>query len=384
MKQVYCLNNISNIGLSALPSAYQVTKDLESSDAILVRSAVMHEMLLPNNVKAVARAGAGVNNIPLDVYGKKGIVVFNTPGANANAVKELMIAGMLLASRDIYGGMKWLEANIHDEQIAKTVEKEKAKYGGTEIFGKTVGIVGLGAIGILFANACSALGMNVVASGRSLASLEAKRSSLPKNIVLVETKEEVYKVADFISLNLPLDASTKGMINQEAISLMKDGVVILNFARDSLVNDNDLRVALDSRKVRSYVTDFPNYATVNMNHVIAIPHLGASTEEAEDNCATMAVNQIVAFIEDGSIINSVNYPNMELGPRKMKHRICMLHDASVDVTSHITKILAQTHGILSKTNQTFGYTVIETNEYNQAEFDQQINNIDGIYRTLYL
>ncbi|HOI46654.1 MAG TPA: 3-phosphoglycerate dehydrogenase family protein [Bacilli bacterium] len=384
MKQIYCLNNISTIGLSALPSTYQVTKNLEASDAILVRSAVMHDMLLPNTVKAVARAGAGVNNIPLDVYGKKGIVVFNTPGANANAVKELMIAGMLLASRDIYGGMKWLEANKHDEQIAKTVEKEKANYGGTEIFNKTVGIVGLGAIGILFANACSALGMKVVASGRSLASLEAKRSSLPKDIVLVETKEEVYKVADFISLNLPLDASTKGMINHEAIALMKDGVVILNFARDSLVNDEDLRTALDSRKVKSYVTDFPNSKTVNMNHVIAIPHLGASTEEAEDNCATMAVNQIVAFLEEGTIINSVNYPNMELGPRKMTNRICILHDAAVNVSSQIINVLDQAHGILSKTNQTFGYTVIETNAYNQAKFDQEINKIDGIYRILYL
>jgi D-3-phosphoglycerate dehydrogenase len=380
MKQVYCLNNISKVGLSVLPTNYQLITDVNHADAILVRSAAMHEMELPNSVLAVARAGAGVNNIPLDKYGKSGVVVFNTPGANANAVKELMIAGMLLASRDIYGGMKWLEANKADDQIAKTVEKEKARFGGTEIFGKTIGIIGLGAIGLLLAHACSALGMKVIASDQSLAYLETKRSQLPNSIQLVETKEEVFQVADFISLNLPLNASTKGMINKQSISMMKDGVIILNFARDSLVNDDELEVELQSRKVRSYITDFPNAKTVNMDHVIAIPHLGASTDEAEDNCAMMASRQIVDYLEDGVIVNSVNYPMMNIGPKKMKHRICVLHDALIDLLTLIPTTSNNSYGVFQKKNDTFGYTIVETDSDYALELKKVFEQQRNVYR----
>ena len=362
MKKVLCLNKISPIGLQTLPHDYEVTTQIEEAVAILVRSAVMHEMVLPDNVLAVARAGAGVNNIPLDAYAKEGVVVFNTPGANANAVKELTIAGMLLAARDIHGGMKWVEANKGDVEINKSMEKAKAAYAGTEIQGKTLGIFGLGAVGSLVAHGAYGMGMKVVAYEPSQATIEKNRHLLPPNIVIVASSDELYAVADYISLNVPLLPATKGMINRESIAKMKDGVVIVNIARDAIVNDEDIKVALESGKVRKYVTDFPNYATANMMGVVAIPHLGASTKEAEDNCATMAVAQIVNYLENGNIVNSVNFPNIELGPKTDAHRIVLLHEAVEGISGQIIKVV-ETRGvvknIVSKVKGNLGVTLVD-------------------------
>lgn len=362
MNKILCLNKISPVGLQTLPKDYEVTSEIKDASAILVRSAVMHEMVLPDNILAVARAGAGVNNIPLEAYAKEGIVVFNTPGANANAVKELTIAGMLLAARDIHGGMKWVEANKGDVEINKNMEKAKAVYAGYEILGKTLGIFGLGAVGSLVANAAHGMGMRVVAYEPSQATIERNKDLFPNNIVIVNSSDELYAVADYISLNVPLLPATKGMINRESIAKMKDGVVIVNIARDAIVNDEDIKVALDHGKVRRYVTDFPNFATANMTGVIAIPHLGASTEEAEDNCATMAVAEIVNFLENGNIVNSVNFPNLELGPKTDAHRIVILHDAVDGISGQIIKAV-ETRGIVknivSKVKGNLGVTLVD-------------------------
>ncbi|MFA5421964.1 MAG: 3-phosphoglycerate dehydrogenase [Bacilli bacterium] len=362
MRKILCLNKISPVGLKTLPHDYEVTGEINEADAILVRSAVMHEMALPDNVLAVARAGAGVNNIPLDVYAKLGVVVFNTPGANANAVKELTMAGMLLAARDIHGGMKWVEANKEDVEINKNMEKAKAAFAGTEILGKTVGIFGLGAVGSLVAQGARGMGMRVVAYEPSQATVERNRPLLPNDIVLVANADELYAAADYISLNVPLLPATKGMVNRESISKMKDGVIIINLARDAIVNDDDICEALKAGKVRRYVTDFPNHATANMDGVVAIPHLGASTEEAEDNCAAMAVAQIVNYIENGNIVNSVNFPNIELGPNTDTHRVIVLHDANEILSGQIIKAV-ESCGVVkkmaSKIKGSFGVTLVD-------------------------
>ncbi len=334
-RRVHCLNKISPVGLKVLPANYSISDSLENSDAVLVRSAAMHEMELPESVKCVARAGAGVNNIPLDKYASKGVVVFNTPGANANAVKELTIAMMLLAARDIRGSMEWVKANKEDPEINKSMEKAKGAFAGTEILGKTLGVIGCGAIGALVADSASKLGMNVIAVEPSEATRERYKDLL-SNVRFVENKE-LYEKADYISVHVPLLDATKGMLNKDAFALMKDGVIIVNAARDALVNDDDLKVALESGKVRRYVTDFPNAKTANMEGVVAISHLGASTEEAEDNCAAMAANQVVNFIENGNIVNSVNYPNLTLGNRTGK-RVVVLFEATADVNEIVKAV----------------------------------------------
>lgn len=377
MKYVHCLNAISKVGLQELPKTYEVTQDIHLASAILVRSAQMHELSLPKSIKAVARAGAGVNNIPLDLYAKQGIVVFNTPGANKNAVKELIIAGMLIASRDIVGGINWTKDYKEDPEIAKSVEKAKSQFGGTEIAGKTIGIVGLGAIGMELAKACIALGMKVIANEPNIAAID--RLDIPENMVIVKTKEEMLSACDFISLNLPLLPQTKHMLNEAAFNQMKDGVILLNFARDQLVDEDALMVALENRKVRTYVTDFPNSKTVQMNHVIAIPHLGASTEEAEDNCASMAVHQLIDYIECGNIKNAVNFPNASLGEKKHA-RITILADANVssdDIIRHIEK-----NNIIQsviKTNNIYQTMIFDLEKPCDAALHQQLNGIDGIY-----
>lgn len=362
MRKILCLNKISPVGLKTLPADYEVTADVNEADAILVRSAVMHEMKLPESVLAVARAGAGVNNIPLDDYAKEGVVVFNTPGANANAVKELTIAGMLMAARDIHGGMKRVEANKEDVEINKSMEKAKAAFAGTEILGKTLGIFGLGAVGSLVAQAAHGMGMKVVAYEPSQATIEKNRDLLPNDINIVASADELYVASDYISLNVPLLPATKGMINRETIAKMKEGVIIVNLARDAIVNDENIKEALIAGKVRKYVTDFPNHATANMEGVVAIPHLGASTEEAEDNCATMAVRQIVDFINNGNIVNSVNYPNIELGAKTDAHRIVILHDANEGISGQIIKVV-ETRGVVkqiaSKTKGNYGVTLVD-------------------------
>lgn len=380
MRKIHCLNPISKAGLNVLPTHYELCADISQADAVLVRSASMHEIQLSDSVLAVARAGAGVNNIPLDDYAKKGVVCFNTPGANANAVKELSIAGMLLASRDIKGGMNWIDANQDTPEIAKTVEKVKAQFGGTEIFNKTIGIIGLGAIGIMLAKACHALGMKVYGTKRNLESL--KDENLPKDMILVQTKEELYPHCDFISLNLPLSPDTKQMINKEAFNQMKDGVIIINFARDALVNDNDLKDAIASKKVRKYVTDFPNDVTAKMDGVIAIPHLGASTEEAEENCAFMAANQIVDFIENGNIVNSVNFPDLSIGGKKGSQRVTILYDAKIDLHDKLHPYFAKKDVMqcMDRKNLKYGYTIVDLRDELTKEMMESIQNMDGIIR----
>ena len=327
MFQIQTLNKISPVGLAQLGDNYQVADSVENPDAILVRSAVMHEMEFGSNLLAIARAGAGVNNIPLDRAAQEGVVVFNTPGANANGVKELALAGMLLASRDIVGGINWVQTVKDDENVAKLVEKGKSKFAGTEIKGKKLGIIGLGAIGGPLGNAAINLGMEVYGCDPYI-SVEAAWN-LSRAIHHVKTREEIFKNCDIISVHTPLvknddpSISTEKMINADTIAMMKDGVIILNFARDLLVDDEAMEAALKSGKVRKYVTDFPNAKTAGMEGVIAIPHLGASTEEAEDNCAAMAAKELVDYLENGNIKNSVNFPNAEMNA--VGKKICVLH-----------------------------------------------------------
>lgn len=321
MRNVHCLNKISPVGLKQLPKDYQLVDSIDNANAVLVRSAAMHEMELPSSVLAVARAGAGVNNIPLDKYAEKGVVVFNTPGANANAVKELTIAMMLLAARDIRGSMNWVSENKADPEINKTMEKAKSAFAGTEILGKTLVVIGCGAIGALVADACKKLGMNVIGVESSPATLERNKDLLAG--VKIFPLEEAIKEADYLTIHVPLLDATKKMINASLLSKMKDGVIVINAARDALVDDDAMSEALASGKVRRYVTDFPNAKSANTDGVIAISHLGASTEEAEDNCAAMAAKELVDFIENGNIINSVNYPRLDLGPKQAERAIML-------------------------------------------------------------
>ena len=342
--KVFCLNKISPVGLKVLPKEYEVsTENIEGASAVMVRSAAMHEMELPEEVLCVARAGAGVNNIPLDKYAEKGVVVFNTPGANANAVKELTIAMMLLAARDLRGSMEWVKENKGDELINKSMEKAKGAFAGTEILGKTLGVIGCGAIGALVADAANKLGMKVLGVEPSAATVKKNKELLQGTKIV--SMDEMLKEADYISVHVPLLDATKGMVNKEFLAKAKDGVIVINAARDALVNDDDMKEALASGKVRRYVTDFPNYKSANTEGVVAISHLGASTEEAEDNCAAMAAKEIIDFVENGNIINSVNYPRIELGPKGAARRMVVLHKASLD-SKEILKIVGECRNIL--------------------------------------
>lgn len=304
MYKVHCLNNISSKGLDLLTSEYELTDNVDEADVILVRSANMHEMDVPSSLKAVARAGAGVNNIPLDALAEAGIPVFNTPGANANAVKELVLAGMLLASRDIVGGIQWVQDNADDENVGKSAEKAKKAFAGGEIFGKTLGVIGLGAIGRLVVQAAEALGMDVVGYDPFMDA--AKAADISKDLRFVTDLSDLYADADYITIHVPATPETKGMIDAAAIDQMKDGVAFLNFSRDSLVDDAAMADALEAGKVSRYVTDFANPAVVKMERALVIPHLGASTAEAEDNCAVMAVTEVMDYLADGTKTHCVN------------------------------------------------------------------------------
>ena len=358
--KVFCLNKISPVGLKVLPKEYEVsTENIEGASAVMVRSAAMHEMELPEEVLCVARAGAGVNNIPLDKYAEKGVVVFNTPGANANAVKELTIAMMLLAARDLRGSMEWVKENKGDELINKSMEKAKGAFAGTEILGKTLGVIGCGAIGALVADAANKLGMKVLGVEPSAATVEKNKELLQGTKIV--SMDEMLKEADYISVHVPLLDATKGMVNKEFLAKAKDGVIVINAARDALVNDDDMKEALASGKVRRYVTDFPNYKSANTEGVVAISHLGASTEEAEDNCAAMAAKEIIDFVENGNIINSVNYPRIDLGPRGSAKRMVVLHKAELD-SADIIKAISDCKKVLkfeAGAKGQFAATVIE-------------------------
>ena len=376
---ILCLNKISPVGMKVLPSSYQVIEDINEADAILVRSAAMHEMVLPQRVVAVARAGAGVNNIPLEAYAKAGVVVFNTPGANANAVKELTIAGMLLAARDIRGSMEWVKENKGDEAINKSMEKAKGAFAGTEILGKTLGIIGCGAIGALVAQAAGALGMHVIGVEPSEATIEKNKHLFPADMEIV-SYDEMYQRADYISIHVPLLDATNGMINKEAFAKMKDGVIIINCARDAIVNDNDLEEAIKAGKVRKYVTDFPNYKTANMDGVVAISHLGASTEEAEDNCAAMAAKQVVNYIENGNIINSVNYPRLDLGKKEGK-RVVVLFEG--DKINEVTDIVNRA-GITKMTSGSKGAFGALLAEVGGDVDEAALKAVEGVTRVVIL
>lgn len=345
MVKVHCLNKISKIGTSLFTDSYELTENMQEAEAILVRSAAMQELSFSPTLKAIARAGAGVNNIPLDRCAEENIVVFNTPGANANGVKELALAGLLLAARDIVGGISWVQTISQEDGVEKLVEKGKSSFAGTEIKGKSLGIIGLGAIGALIANAAIDLGMNVYGCDPYL-SVDGAWKLSPK-VQKVKTRDEIFACCDYISVHTPLvshedpSINTKGMINEQTISKMKDGVVILNFARDLLVDDEAIETALASGKVKRYVTDFPNSKTAGMKGVIAIPHLGASTEESEDNCAKMAVEQVMNFIEHGNIVNSVNYPACDLGEKKGEIRIALHYRENQNILAAVTPILGE-------------------------------------------
>jgi D-3-phosphoglycerate dehydrogenase len=381
--KIHCLNNISKYGLDLLKPPFELTKDVHESELILVRSAVMHEMEIPENLIAVARAGAGVNNIPLDKFAKAGIVVFNTPGANANGVKELVLAGMLLSARDIHGGLNWVKNNANDPDIAKTVEKAKAQFGGTEILGKSIGIIGLGAIGMLVANACKALGMNLY--GYDVYLPEERKHLLPPELIFCDTLDELYANTDFITLHVPLTPETKGMINEDSLSQMKQGVVILNYSRDTLVDDDAMEKAIESKKVKKYVTDFPNPRTANMDGVLCIPHLGASTEESEDNCAVMAVRQLVNYTVTGSIVNSVNFPNCELPICESAGRIGILHENTPMLLNSMTELIShfpktKIIKLINNVKNDVAYTVYDLETTISSKLIDDLNQLNGIFR----
>ena len=337
MYQYHCLNAISNVGLEVFDENYTKVEDMNEADAVLVRSAAMHDMELGKNLKVIARAGAGVNNIPLTKCADHGIVVFNTPGANANAVKELVVAGMFLASRDIIGGANWVQSERMNEDIARLTEKEKKRFAGHELYGKKLGVIGLGAIGVQVANTAIHLGMDVYGYDPYISVKAAW--SLSKHIHHSNSVEEIYKQCDFITIHVPLLDSTKEMINKKAISMMKDGVVVMNFARDLLVDEKDMMEALADGKVKHYVTDFPSTTVAGVKNAIVTPHLGASTEEAEDNCAAMAANEIRNFLENGNIVNSVNFPNCDMGVAGEFPRLSICHKNIKNMLNQFTDVL---------------------------------------------
>ena len=382
MYKVKTLNKISDIGLKEFTDNYSFTEELNEADAVLVRSADMKSLDFGDNLLAVARAGAGVNNIPLDKCAEQGIVVFNTPGANANAVKELVIAGLLLAARDVVGGINWVQANKDAEGLSKLVEKEKSNFAGNEIEGKKLGVIGLGAIGVLVANAAKRLGMEVYGCDPYISVEHAW--SLSRDVIHVKTVEEIFRTCDYITVHVPLMDTTKHMINADSLKLMKDGVVILNFSRDALVNDEDMEKALACGKVKKYVTDFPNEKSANMDGVIAIPHLGASTEESEDNCAVMAVKEIMNYLENGSIKNSVNYPNCEVAKLISKARITLLHKNIPSMITKFTTVLSSYNvnieEMINKSRGDYAYSVFDIDMAVTEEMKKALEEIEGVLK----
>lgn len=380
--KISCLNPIAAVGTQLFTDAYEKVDDFAASDAALVRSASVHELELPDQLLAIARAGAGVNNIPLDKCAEKGIVVFNTPGANANGVKELVIASLLLAARDITGGIKWCQDNKDDENIAKSGEKAKKAFAGTEIKGKKLGIIGLGAIGVLVANAANRLGMDVYGCDPYLSVEHALNMS--RDVTMVKTNEELYEMCDYLTVHVPLLDSTKGMFNKEAFDKMKDGVVLLNFSRDTLVNEDDIKVALESGKVAKYVVDFPNPTTVKLPNTTVTPHLGASTQESEDNCAKMAVSEIRDFMENGNIKNSVNYPNCDAGVCQTAGRITIAHKNVPNMLSQFTTLFSKDgvniENMVNKSRGNFAYTILDICSDSTDEVVKELEALDGVIR----
>ncbi|MDT3845253.1 MAG: phosphoglycerate dehydrogenase [Bacillota bacterium] len=381
-RKIACLNAISQKGLDLLTDNYSITDNADEAHGILVRSAKMHDMQFGKGLRCIARAGAGVNNIPLDRCAEEGIVVFNTPGANANAVKENVLAGLLLAARDIKGGMEWCDSQKDNDNVGKDMEKAKKNFAGHEIFGKKLGVIGLGAVGAEVANAAEALGMDVYGYDPFISVKSAW--GLRRNIRHIDNVEEIYKECDYITVHVPALDSTRGMINKDALAMMKDGVVILNFARDLLVNDDDMAEALASGKVAKYVTDFPNAKVNKMVNVIATPHLGASTEEAEDNCAEAAVQEMMDYLENGNIRNSVNFPMVDMGKCENAQRIALLHQNVPNMIGQITAILSgkglNIANMLNKSRGKYAYTLVDLEEAADEATLDQLRKISGVAR----
>lgn len=382
MFKINCLNPIAAVGLDKLDAQYEITDQFEAADAVLVRSAAMHDLDLSDNLKAIARAGAGVNNIPLDKCAAEGIVVFNTPGANANGVKEAVITGLLLASRDFIGGVNWVKENKDDANIAKTTEKQKKNYAGTEIAGKKIGVIGLGAIGVLVANICDKLGMEVYGYDPFISVKAAW--NLSRNIKPITNVEDIYKTCDFITIHVPLMDSTKKMVNADAIAMMKDGAVILNFARDLLVDEEAVAAALKEGKLKKYVSDFPNPLTAGLEGAIVIPHLGASTAESEDNCAVMACEELKNFLENGNISNSVNYPACDMGVCATAGRVAVCHKNVPNMIAQLTSVCAKDNiNISDLTNKSRGewaYTMMDLESAATDKLVADFGAIEGVVK----
>ncbi len=382
MFQYTCLNPIAGVGLDLFSKDYKKVEDLKDAQAALVRSASMHDLDLPDTLLAVARAGAGVNNIPLDECAQNGIVVFNTPGANANGVKEMVFAGMLLASRDIIGGVEWTTANKDDENIAKTAEKQKKNFAGCEISGKKLGVIGLGAIGVLVANAATHMGMEVYGYDPYISVNAAW--NLSRNVKHISNVEEIYKECDYITIHVPLLDSTKEMVNEEAINMMKDGVVLLNFARDLLVDEKAVLAAIEAGKVKKYVSDFANPTTAGQKGVILTPHLGASTEESEDNCAMMAVREIRDYLENGNIVHSVNYPDCNMGGCDKAGRVGILHKNSKGTIAKFTTVFGNAdiniEDMTNKSKGDYAYTLLDVGTPVTESVVKELETIPGVTR----
>ena len=382
MYKIKTYNKISKIGLSVFDDKYTIGDEVENADGAIVRSAALHDVEFPKDLKAIARAGAGTNNIPIERCSEQGIVVFNTPGANANAVKELVLAGLLISSRRVISAIDWAKTLKGDgDAVGKEVEKGKSAFAGPEIKGKTLGVIGLGAIGVLVANAANSLGMTVYGYDPYLSVKSAW--NLTHNAIHIDDIKELYQKCDYITVHVPLTDSTKNTINAESIAMMKDGVRILNFARGGLVNDNDIKAALESGKVAAYVTDFPDDDLLCVDGVIAIPHLGASTPESEDNCATMAAKELIDYIENGNIVNSVNLPEITM-PRSGEKRICVIHKNIPNMLTAITGVVAQggvnIENMLNKSRGDFAYTMLDINAADCNTISEQLSAIDGVIR----
>lgn len=381
MFKVNCQNPIAAVGTDLFTDQYEMTQDLKEANAVLVRSASMHEAELGEELEAIARAGAGVNNIPVEECAKKGIVVFNTPGANANGVKELVIAGLLLASRDIVGGCMWVKENKEDPQIAKTVEKAKKQFAGCEIKGKKLGVIGLGAIGMQVANTAVELGMDVYGYDPYISINGAWQ--LSRMVKHIENLDDILGICDYITIHVPAMASTKGMIGEEALKKMKDGAVLLNFARDTLVDENAVAQALESGKLKKYVSDFATPVSAHMENAVVLPHLGASTEESEDNCAVMAVKQLMDYLENGNIKNSVNYPSADLGVRKGV-RLAVFHKNIPNMIGQVASVLAKGGiNIPAMSNQSKGevaYSLFDIEGNVSEEIQKELRQIEGIFK----
>ena len=382
MYQYACLNPIAEIGLNLFSDQYQKTEELKDAQAVLVRSASMHDLSLPEGLEAVARAGAGVNNIPLDKYAEQGVVVFNTPGANANGVKEMVIAGMLLASRDIVGGIEWVREHEGEPDIGKLAEKQKKQYAGCEIAGKKLGVIGLGAIGVQVANAAINLGMEVFGYDPYISVSAAW--NLSRSVKHISNVETIYRECDFISIHVPLMDATRGMINEDALSKMKEGVVILNFARDPLVEDEAILKAIVDGRVKKYVSDFATPALAGKEGVILTPHLGASTEESEDNCAMMAVREIRDYLENGNIVHSVNYPDCNMGGCDKAGRVAILHKNIRGTIAKFTAVFynggINIEDMTNKTKGDYAYTLLDLGTPATDEVVEQLKGLDGVLK----